>query len=347
LYTVRQLMLPSKPKKEILSSDIQKTVRQIVSDCPGTVANLALLPDKQFLFNEERTAFIMYAFAGRSCIAMSDPIGPRQQWDELLWEFREFCNKHGLWPVFYQIENTSLDLYLDMGMSFLKLGEEAKVELKNFSLDGPENRNLRYTHNKIHKLGYTFEIIPPENLPPVLDRLEAISDSWLKHKNTREKRFSLGSFSREYMSNFPTAIICRQGEIVAFANVWATSQKQELSVDLMRHTADCPGGIMDYLFAEMMLWGKQQEYEWFNLGMAPLSGLADNVLAPFWHKFGTLLFRQGEHFYNFQGLRQYKQKFNPTWHSRYLACPRGLMLPRILTNLAGLISGGITGTIIK
>jgi phosphatidylglycerol lysyltransferase len=62
---------------------------------------------------------------------------------------------------------------------------------------------------------------------------------------------------------------------------------------------------------------------------------------------GALVFRHGEHFYNFRGLRQYKEKFDPIWEPKYLASPGGLALPRILTNIASLISGGLKGVITK
>jgi phosphatidylglycerol lysyltransferase len=96
-----------------------------------------------------------------------------------------------------------------------------------------------------------------------------------------------------------------------------------------------------------MLWGKQQGYRWFNLGMAPMSGFEDRALAPLWSRVGSFLFRHGEHFYNFQGLRQYKEKFDSTWEPRYLASPGGLALPRIVTNVASLISGGLKGVVTK
>jgi lysylphosphatidylglycerol synthetase-like protein (DUF2156 family) len=46
-------------------------------------------------------------------------------------------------------------------------------------------------------------------------------------------------------------------------------------------------------------------------------------------------------------LRQYKEKFDPEWEPKYLASPGGLALPRILTNIASLISGGLKGVIAK
>ena len=103
-------------------------------------------------------------------------------------------------------------------------------------------------------------------------------------------------------------------------------EKEELSVDLMRYLSSCPNGVMDYLFTRLMLWGHQQGYRWFSMGMAPLSGLENHSLAPIWNRIGNLIFRHGEHFYNFQGLRNYKDKFDPVWEPKYLASPGGLIL---------------------
>jgi phosphatidylglycerol lysyltransferase len=115
----------------------------------------------------------------------------------------------------------------------------------------------------------------------------------------------------------------------------------------MRYRNDAPPGIMKFLFLELMLWGKERGFRWFNLGMAPLSGLEDRRLAPFWHRLGTFVFRHGEHFCNFQGLRQYKEKFDPYWEPRYLAYPGRLSLPAVLTDVASLVAGGFKGIFMK
>src|SRR5437588_12325434 len=92
-----------------------------------------------------------------------------------------------------------------------------------------------------------------------------------------------------------------------------------------------------------MLWGAAEGYQWFNIGMAPLSGLNNSLLAPLWSRFGEMIFQHGENFYNFQGLRRFKEKFDPVWESRYLASPGGLARPRILAELASLIRRGSKG----
>jgi phosphatidylglycerol lysyltransferase len=74
--------------------------------------------------------------------------------------------------------------------------------------------------------------------------------------------------------------------------------------------------------------------------MAPLSGLPATSLAPFYTKVASYLYRYGEAFYNFQGLRTFKEKFSPQWEPVYLAYPGGLALPRVLADVSALIAGG-------
>ncbi|MBY0385017.1 phosphatidylglycerol lysyltransferase domain-containing protein, partial [bacterium] len=66
-----------------------------------------------------------------------------------------------------------------------------------------------------------------------------------------------------------------------------------------------------------------------------------------WNKVGELTYNHAERFYNFRGLRQYKEKFNPTWESRYLAYSSKVRLPLLLKDLAIIISGGIKRMITK
>jgi phosphatidylglycerol lysyltransferase len=195
--------------------------------------------------------------------------------------------------------------------------------------------------------GCGFEVLPAQSVPAVLDELEAISNAWLAEKNTREKRFSLGFFDRSYLSRLPVAVVRRGERIVAFSNVWPSEARGELSSDLMRYSQGAPPGVMEYLFTQLMLWGREQGYRYYGLGMAPLSGFEHHRLAPLWNRLGALLFRHGEHFYNFQGLRAFKDKFHPEWESRYLASPGGLAVPIVMTRIASLISGGVAGIVAK
>ena len=322
-------------------------VKAIVRRSPLSYANLALLGDKSFLFSGKGNAFLMYGISGRSWVVMGDPIGPREEWPELIWQFRELCDRYDGWPVFYEVGTQNLPLYLDLGLTLAKIGEEGRVELNNFSLEGNARKGFRHLFNKFEKEGFTFEVVAVETVPSLLAEMKTISDQWLQEKNTREKGFSLGFFNETYLKQLSAALVRKDGNIVAFANLWLGADKEELSPDLMRHLPEAPNGIMDFLFLHLMLWGKSEGYRWFCLGMAPFSGMEARTLAPLWNRLGAFLFRYGEYFYNFQGLRQYKQKFGPEWEPRYLVSPGGRTLPVILTNIAALISGGMKGVVTK
>lgn len=256
-------------------------------------------------------------------------------------------DRHAGWTVFYEVGRKDLHIYVDLGLTLLKLGEEARVPLKQVALEGKANKWFRYITHHLEEEGYRMEVVPAESVTPLLPQLRVLSDQWLKKKNTREKGFSLGFFKESYLLQFPLALVRRENRIVAFANIWPGAGQQELSVDLMRFSDEAPDGAMDYLFIQLMLWGQAHGYHWFNLGMAPFSGFETHPLAPLWNKLGSFLYQHGEQFYNFRGIRQYKEKFRPVWESRYLAAPVGMSLPRILANISTLVSRGLKGVISK
>ena len=303
--------------------------------------NAALIGDKQLLFSNDDSAFLMYQTAGASWIALGDPIGNAEWFQELAWRFRELADYQGASAVYYQVSDRYLALYLDLGMTPLKIGEEACVDLSGFSLDGAQRADLRQAHRRALRDGASFEIVAAEGVAKLLPRLRRISDDWLAEKATAEKGFSVGSFRDDYLQRFPIAVVRAEGDIVAFANLWTAGDQRELSVDLMRFGRGAPRGVMDFLLIELMLWGRIHNYHWFNLGVAPLSGLSQRALAPRWYRFANFVYRHGAPFYNFSGLRQYKSKFDPIWRPRYLVAPGGLALPRVVADVSLLIAGGV------
>jgi phosphatidylglycerol lysyltransferase len=307
---------------------------------------LALLRDKSLLFGPAGGA-LMYSVSGRSWIALGDPIGSSEDRSELVWRLKELADRHNGWPVFYEVGAENLPLYVELGLTLIKVGEAGRVPLAGWELEQPAHRRQRRTLRALDRAGCSFEVIPADGVRPLLPELRRISDAWLSLKHTREKGFSLGAFDEEYLCRFPAAVVRNDSGIVAFANLWLSGTGRELSLDLMRYDPAAPHGVMEYVLTNLFLWGKAQGYAWFNLGMAPLSGLESRALAPLWSRLGALAFRHGEHFYNFRGLRQYKEQFGPVWEPRFLAVPSRLALPRVLSNLATLISGGLTGVIAK
>lgn len=357
VLAVRQLLRPAPAAVQRPDAQALDRAADIVRHQDNADGVLALTGDKQFLFSEgvrsDRTqpdggdAMVMYARQRRSWISLFDPMGPEAERAELVWRFVERAREAGGRACFYQVRPQSLSMYLDAGLRLFKLGEYAYVPLPGFSLEGKRRSNLRHSVKRAAREGAVFEMVPVEGVPAIVEDLRGISDAWLAEHRAAEKRFSVGAFIDDYILRQPVALVRAEGRIVAFATVLTTDTKAEASVDLMRHLPAMPYGTMDFLFAELMLRYRDLGFQRFGLGMAPLSGMARHAMAPFWHRGGRLLFAHGENFYNFRGLRAFKEKFDPQWEARYLASPGGIAPLLLLADIAALISGGLKGVISK
>ena len=337
---VRDLLRPTLRTRPATGADTMTSVEEAIGRQQRATANLAYLGDKALLWNGDRSAFVMYAVCGHSAVALGDPVGPPECARPLIAQFLEMCDRFGLTPAVYEASRDRLADFADYGLTSVKIGEEARVPLQSFSLEGPAFKELRSALNRMAREGRSFRVIDAGDVAARLSELREISDEWLATKHASEKGFSLGYFKEDYLCRFPMALIEHHGRIEAFANLWTVPSRVEVSPDLMRQRASAPPGTMDALFTYSMLWARDQGYQWFNLGMAPLSGLPPSPMRRTWARFGQFVYRHGEAFYNFRGLRAYKEKFNPVWEARYLVYPGGLTLPRALTDIVAVIAGG-------
>ena len=346
VLSLTRLLRPAKTR--VVTGEFDRNeVLAVVRNSPRANAHLALLGDKEVVFDETRSAFLMTGLAGASRVVMGDPVGPPKATAALVDSFIRECDAQGTWPVFYRTGPQLLYLYLEYGLAVVKLGEVARVPLQDFSLEGSSRKNLRRVWRKLVDAGCTFEIVPPENVHALLPELRAISDDWLAQKRSREKSFSLGWFHESVLNLGPLALVRQEGRIIAFLTAWASGGKAEMEVDLMRHTSDAPPGVMRYALTEFMLWARTQGYADFNLGMVPLSGIRSGTVAPMWNQLANAIRTSGERYYNFQGLREFKEWFKPEWEPSYLVSPGGPRRPMIVANIASLIAGGPGGLIGK
>jgi phosphatidylglycerol lysyltransferase len=90
-----RLLRPAAGEPPPPTDDELARVAEIVERSPHSSAYLALLGDKYFLFDRDRTGFVMYAIEGRSWVALGDPVGPPEVVKPLIWQFRELSDRHG------------------------------------------------------------------------------------------------------------------------------------------------------------------------------------------------------------------------------------------------------------
>lgn len=328
--------------KAVTEADLASAA-EIIARGAEPSAQSVFLGDKSLLFSEGRTAFVMYGRIRCSWIAAGDPVGPASEIPAMIRSFATAATSASAWPAFYKVTPASIDAYLEHNFLIGKVGEIARVPAGQFTLDGARRRRLRRSVKQARESGVTVEVMPAAGRDPLLPELRSVSDDWLRQQSGKEKGFSLGAFTPGYVSRFPVAVASVAGAIVAFATVWPSEHKRELEVDLMRSRDGAPPGTMHALLADLIHWARAEGYTSVGLGMSPLAGvnpLGDGGRLQLLRRGFTKLTGR---FYNFSGLRQFKESFDPEWEPRYLASSPGIARSLVLAHLAALTSGGIAG----
>ncbi|MBI5039981.1 MAG: bifunctional lysylphosphatidylglycerol flippase/synthetase MprF [Gammaproteobacteria bacterium] len=330
------------PNLQLPNADELEEARQLLERHGGNAySHLIFLGDKYLFFGPDRRALIAFGRRRDRLIALGDPSGDPAAFASTIEAFRSFADRYALLPVFYEVMDTHVHVYHDLGFSLFKLGETAYVDVQQFSLAGKQSDDLRHSVNRAKRVGMRMELLQPPFNANLWPQLRGISDAWLEARGSAEKGFSLGRYDQDYLERSPVAAVRLDQRIVAFANLMPGYGGQtDLSIDLMRHTADAPPGTMDFLFVELIALAKAQGYQHFNLGMAPLGGVGHTRYSRPQERIARVAYEYGNRLYNYKGLRRFKEKFRPQWRSSYLAYPVFTPLPGLLIDIAALIAGG-------
>ncbi|MFT3893299.1 MAG: phosphatidylglycerol lysyltransferase domain-containing protein [Anaerolineales bacterium] len=305
-----------------------------------SLARYAVLNDKKFFFSSNGT-LISHVVENRVALVLGDPIGAPEDIPNAIAEFKSYCAPNDWLTAYYQVMPTCLDAYRSADYDVLTLGQEAIVDLSTFTLEGSQNKTLRNSYNKMVKYGYHYDVLQPPFSPRMLRELNSISDEWLGSRGASEMRFSLGWFDEAYLNTCPILLVRdREGFIEAFANIVTEFQNNEVTLDLMRHRSHVELGLMDFLFVSLFKWAQEQKYATFNLGLSALSGVGEHSDDPVIERALHYTYENVNHFYNFRGLHAFKEKFHPTWSSRYLVYPSPASLPAVSVALLNANLGG-------
>lgn len=274
-------------------------------------------PDKFFYFSEDRDGFISFKVTRHFAIVLENPVCKGEEaFMELIKRFDQFCEENGFVSIYYRVSAQSLEFYRKLGKKSLPVGEEAIVELKSFSLEGGKMKPTRNAINRLTSDGYEIKINQAPIKEGLLQKLEQVSDDWLKDLNKKEIAFTQGVFDRTILKN-QTIITLEDKEekVYAFLNIIPDYAPGEATYDLVRKSSDAPHGVLDMLIANTLLYLKEQGFQSVNLGLAPLSGVEGINLT---EKAVRYAYENLKAFGNFKGLRKYKEKFFPEWEKKYL-----------------------------
>jgi phosphatidylglycerol lysyltransferase len=315
-------------------------------DCSDPSAALLLQQDKHAI-GDTYGNFLMFAKTINYQIAlrgvMGKPGARAEHQHQLLLNFMQQGKKSMRYSVFYQATAALVQQLQHLGFYYdaYKLGEEAILDLTHFSLAGAAFATVRQNIRKATTCGLHVEIRANAD-SALVEVCQNISTQWLLTRKTKEKSFSVAKFKPKALVGSTLALVYQDSRLIAFASVEAAADQSLLTVDLMRHTADAPRGTMDLLFARLIEWGITQGFQEFSLGMSPLKNIQADAIAHdgHWVQFAETIAKHGERFYNFKGVRMFKEKWQPEWRPRYLLVPsRRHALPALLA-CAVVIAGG-------
>ncbi|KLT65508.1 phosphatidylglycerol lysyltransferase domain-containing protein [Pedobacter sp. BMA] len=274
-------------------------------------------PDKFVYFNEARTAFISFKITRHFALVLEDPVaGSVEEKLAMIQKFEERCRDTGFIAAYYRVPEESLDMYKSLGKKSIPIGEEAVLDLTKFTIDGGKMKTTRSAINRLSGEGYVFNVYKGQQKEGLLQKLQTVSDNWLRDLNQKEVAFTQGVFDKTILKNQTILTIEDQEEkVYAFLNLVPDYAPGEATYDLIRKETDAPNGVLDMLLAKTFLFLKEEGYQYVNMGLAPLSGIDGEDLTQKTIKYA---YENLKAFAQFKGLRKYKEKFFPEWKKKYL-----------------------------
>lgn len=345
-YTLFLALQPVRRRRFVSQQDDLARAAKIIAQQDRPQACLALLGDKEMRFSQDGRAFVMFARRGSDWVALGDPVGPASSADAVGWSFVEEAFQSRSRPVFHEVSGRSRALMTEAGLAVHDLGEEAVVKLQQFSLADPALRELRNRQSDRQQAGLSLRVLQPPHAETLLAEIERISALWCAGPCGREKAFTVGHADRNWLDRHPIALVRRGAEIVGFAVVLAPGAGRHVAIDMMRYLPEVAPtplsaqGMVEFLFLGLIEHYAAAGAEELSLGLAPLSGISARRTLLLWRRVGTLLFRHGGAFDDFEALRAFKEQFRPEWRRRYIAVPVGVSPMNALADVAELIAGG-------
>jgi phosphatidylglycerol lysyltransferase len=296
----------------------------------NSISYFALGEDKSYFFSTTGKAVISYVLKRNVAVVAGDPIGPEEEILPTIKQFVEFCHQQDWTLVFWQARNDLVDLYRSVGFHLLKIGEDAVIDVRAFTLKGGAMANVRSSAKRAEKDGlrvvfYRGQIENAEQL----FQMQMISRTWLANKGGTEMSFSMGHFDvRGDEKQLSALAVDNTNRVHAFVTFVPIYGRNGWGLDLMRRGEQSAPGTMELLLARSIEYLKSCGADMVSLGLAPMSNVnnddetfLNSSIDFLTHRFGNLS--------SSQSLFKFKRKFQPIWESRYLVFSHRLTLPQI------------------
>jgi lysyl-tRNA synthetase class 2 len=334
LTTVYLLFRPAEPRAS-LGTDDELQMRDLLAK-NGELDSLgyfALRRDKSVIWSATGKSCIAYRVLSGVMLATGDPLGDAEAWPGAIKEFMVEAERHAWVPAVLACSELGGDVWTrETEMSALEFGDEAIVDVGEFSLDGRTMRNVRQMVNRVERAGYDAEIYRVRDLTPeTLTMYQRHAESWRGAETERGYSMALGRLGDPADGDCVAAAAMKDGVLRAFLHFvpWGTDG---LSLDLMRRDRTADPGLNEYLITAALracprlgVTRVSLNFAVFRSALERGGRLGAGPVIRAWR--GILVF--ASRWFQIESLYRFNAKFQPEWQPRYIVFPGASDLPRI------------------
>ena len=293
----------------------------------------ALRNDKSAIWSPTGKSCIGYRVVSGVMLASGDPIGDPEAWPGAIQAFLDEADRHAWVPAVIGCGEHGAEVWCREGnLSALELGDEAVVNLPDFTMSGRSMRNVRQMVSRVGRQGYVAEIRRVGDMTEAeVSRLVRQADSWRGSPVERGFSMALGRIGGTGDERCVVATAHQDGVLKAILHFvpWGTDG---LSLDVMRRDRNAAPGLNDFLIVETIKRGEDLGVKRISLNFAVFRAALERgerigagpVLRA-WRR--VLIF--ASRWFQIESLYKFNAKFSPQWVPRFLVFPHTRDTPRI------------------
>jgi len=315
--------MPTSPAARQVASEL---VRAHGAD---TLAFFKLRADGHYIFSEDRRAFVAYAIENGVLLLSGDPVGPPDALPGLLHQVREFADARGLKLGALGASEQLCPLYEELGLRTIYLGDEAVVELAQFSLEGRPIRKVRQSVTRLSKAGYSAELHELHALDKnTIEQAEEVVE--LGRQGAPERGFSMAMESLRGEHDHETLVVLARDETAAIRGVLhfvPCYGRPAVSLSFMRRDPATPNGLTEFLVVRAIELLRARGVAELSLNFAAFAKWMHSPEKRHERLLGRLI-ALGNPFFQIESLYRFNAKFFPRWEPRFLVYEGTFGLPR-------------------
>ena len=310
-----------------LTSENARLIRELLRKNPlsDSLSYFALRKNKTLIWSKNMKAAIPYSIVNSVMITTGDPVGDQESWPSAISNFLVEAENHAWIPAVYGCSENAGEIWVrESGFDALEIGDEAILDIKEFTVEGSSMKNIRQTINRINRLGYVSESSFVRDLDQeTRELLAGRMQTWRRSESERGFSMALGRFCD---LNDPDCLItwAKAGDEILAVLQFVPWGASSLSLDVMRRSPDSETGVNELMIEQTIAFASARGFEFISLNFASFRSIFERgkklgagPITRMNHKILIYLSR----FFQIESLYRFNAKFQPLWVPRYVVFP--------------------------